>query len=122
MSLEFHAVDLPAALAAASDDALLAAPFGVVRMDATATVTLYNRWESQLSGLSPEFVLGKMFFEQVAPCTNNFMVALRYEQAGDLDETIDYVFTYRLAPTAVRLRMIKRDGGPRWLLVERRGR
>jgi len=122
MSLDFNDRDLYAALADASDESLEEAPFGIVRMDATYTVSIYNRWESQLSGLSPATVLGKVFFTQVAPCTNNYLVAHRYEEPGDLDAVVDYMFTYRLAPTPVRLRLLKRDGGPRWLLVERRAR
>ncbi|WP_374444016.1 PAS domain-containing protein [Stella sp.] len=95
--------------------------FGLIAMDRTGVVTSYNAAESRLSGLSPGRVVGRHFFSAVAPCTNNFMVAGRFETEAALDETIDYVFTLRMAPTAVRLRMLKPPGGDRmYLLVERR--
>lgn len=93
--------------------------FGVVRMDHRGKVRAYNRAEAALSGMKPEAVIGKDFFVQVAPCTNNYMVADRYRQDGELDVTIDYVFTYMMAPTPVRLRLLKRDGAPEQYLVVR---
>jgi photoactive yellow protein len=116
----FDAPDLASLLERSSDAELDDAPFGVVRLDGDHRVTLYNRWESQLAGLSPERVLGKVFFTEVAPCTNNYLVALRYEQ-DVLDETIDYVFSYRLKPTKVRLRLLKTQPHCSWLLVVLRG-
>jgi photoactive yellow protein len=88
-------------------------------MTLDSVVTAYNTWESQLSGLNPANVVGKHFFTEVAPCTNNFMVALRYEQET-LDETVSYVFSYRLRPTPVRLRLLKSTPlGRQFLVVER---
>jgi hypothetical protein len=55
----------------------------------------------------------------VAPCTNNFMVALRYDEE-DLDATVNYVFSYRLRPTPVRLRLLKSTKmGRQFMIVER---
>jgi len=96
------------------------APLGVVRFDERGTVTLYNRWESRLSGLRPEGVVGRSFFEEIAPCTNNFLVAERYTDAADLDETITYTFTWKMTPTRVRLRMLRQGASARYLLVELR--
>ena len=109
--------DLERATASELDDA----EFGVVRMDRDGVVLNFSRRESQLSGLSPQGVIGKNFFIEVAPCTNNFMVAERYAEPGDLDESLDYVFTYRMKPRAVRLRLLKRaDGGNQYLVVTER--
>ena len=44
------------------------------------------------------------------------MVAHRFETEPEVDSTIDYVFTFRLAPTKVRLRLMKRPGGRRSIL------
>jgi photoactive yellow protein len=121
MMMQFGDKALLAALDAADRAALDALGFGVVRMDREGKVVAYNRSESELSGLSPERVIGRPFFTDVAPCTNNFMVAHRYEEAEALDETIDYVFTFRMRPTKVRLRLLKSPGAPHmYLLVERR--
>ena len=109
-----------AALTDADSDTLNELPFGVVKMDLDGTVLEYNHAEAKLSGLSRENVIGRNFFTQVAPCTNNFMVAERYHQNDTLDETIDYVFTYRMRPTEVRLRMLKdATRAAQFLLVER---
>lgn len=95
--------------------------FGVIAMAFDGTVVAYNAAEAALSGLTPARVIGRHFFSAVAPCTNNFMVAHRFETESDLDETIDYVFTLRMMPTPVRLRLLKRPGAARmYLLVERK--
>jgi photoactive yellow protein len=73
-----------------------------------------------LSGLTPSRVVGRLFFSEVAPCTNNFMVAFRFEQEPELDSTIDYVFTLKMSPTPVRLRLLRRPDAPRRFLVVQR--
>lgn len=93
---------------------------GVVRMDHTGRVRAYNAAEAELSGLDPAGVVGQDFFVQVAPCTNNYLVAQRYADEEDLDEVIDYVFTFRMLPTPVRLRLIKRPDSAHQYLVVRR--
>lgn len=94
--------------------------FGVIALDADHRVTSYNAAESALSGLSPDRVIGRHFFSEVAPCTNNYMVAQRFETEDTLDDTIDYVFTLRMRPTPVRLRLLRRPEAVRqYLLVER---
>ncbi len=93
--------------------------FGVVRMDRGGDVVSYNMAESRLSGLDKEAVIGQNFFVQVAPCTNNFLVSQRYQDSDELDETLEYVFTYRMVPTPVRLRLLKRrESHYQYLLVE----
>ena len=117
----FDQDDLLQVLEAASHEALEAAPFGVIGMERDGTVSQYNAAESRLAGLSPGRVLGRHFFSAVAPCTNNFMVAQRFETEPALDAIIDYVFTLRMRPTAVRLRLLKGPGARRmYLLVQRR--
>jgi len=118
--MNFQSPDLGRLLADTPPEVLDDLPFGVVRMDIQSIVEFYNRYESELSGISTDNVLGKHFFSEVAPCTNNFLVAIRYETESLLDETLDYVFTYRMAPTKVRLRLLK-DAGAGWqfLCVEK---
>lgn len=107
-------------LLTAPDEALDDADFGVIALDDDHRVVFYNRIESALSGLTPERVVGRLFFSEVAPCTNNFMVAYRFETEEQLDATIDYVFTLRMTPTPVRLRLLRRPAAPlQYLLVQR---
>ena len=91
--------------------------FGLVVMDRDGTVLGYNQRESRLSGLPPAGVIGRNFFTDVGPCTNNFLVAQRYADSDELDERLDYVFTFRMAPTPVRLRLLARKGSPRQYLA-----
>jgi hypothetical protein len=52
---------------------------------------------------------------------NNFMVAQRFEDEPEIDAKLDYVFTYRMRPTPVRLRLLKRASMPHmYLVVERK--
>jgi photoactive yellow protein len=92
-------------------------PFGLVAMAVDGTVEHYNLAEAQLSGLSASRVLGRHFFTLVAPCTNNFMVAHRFEAEPEIDAIIDYVFTFKIAPTKVRLRLLKQPHGRRIYLA-----
>ncbi|MFT4979939.1 MAG: photoactive yellow protein [Myxococcota bacterium] len=95
-------------------------PFGVVEMDGDGRVIRYSRFESELSGLEVARVMGRHFFSEVGPCMNNFMVAQKLEGADELDEIVDYVLTLRIAPTAVRLRLLRTaEPRRRYLLVHR---
>ena len=117
--MEFRDDNILEVLNGATPEQLDTLPFGVVKMDHAGVVANYNRFESDLSGLLPSRVVGKQFFEQVAPCTNNFMVAARFEEES-LDEQLDYVFTYRMKPTKVRLRLLKSPlAEHQYLLVEK---
>lgn len=91
--------------------------FGVIVMDRAGDVIWYNTHESRRAGLDRERVVGRNFFESVGPCTNNYLIAQRYLDEPDLDEFLDFVFTLRMAPTPVRLRMMARAGSPRQYLA-----
>src|SRR5271166_4589118 len=95
----------------ADSETLDAADFGIVRMRTDGTVIAYNAYESRLSGLSSASVMDKSFFTEVAPCTNNFMVAERFSEPGALDVKMNYVFTYRMKPTKIFLRLLRRAQG-----------
>jgi photoactive yellow protein len=93
--------------------------FGLIVMNRGGEVTGYNTSESQRSGLAAERVLGRNFFVEVGPCTNNYLVAERFRDCGGLDEQLDYVFTFRMVPTPVRLRLLALPGSPRQYLAVR---
>jgi photoactive yellow protein len=87
--------------------------FGLIVMNRSGEVTGYNASESRLSRLPAERVVGRNFFVEVGPCTNNYLVAQRFLDCDELDEQLDYVFTFRMAPAPVRLRLLARAGSPR---------
>jgi photoactive yellow protein len=92
--------------------------FGVIRMNSAGEVVDYNTAESRISGLSPEQVIGKRFFEEVGLCMHNFMVGHKYDETGEVDELVDYVLTLKMAPTPVTLRILKSSAAQfRYLLV-----
>ncbi len=118
--LSIHDPDLAKALDELAAEALDRLDFGVVRMDRAGRVTAYNSAEAEVSGLASADVVGQDFFVQVAPCTNNYLVAQRFRDEDELDGLIDYIFTFRMLPTPVRLRMLKRPDSPhQYLVVER---
>lgn len=116
----FESVDLLDRLEEFSPREIDELPFGVIGFDADEKVSVYNTHESKLAGLDPSRVLGSHLFTEVAPCTNNYLVAERYRNNDELDEQLDYVFTLRMRPTPVRLRLLSRpDIRRRYMIVVR---
>ncbi|WP_236701754.1 phosphonate transporter [Sphingomonas sp. Leaf30] len=104
-------------MSGADRDAL---PFGVVGFAADTIVQVYNATEAHLSGLDPATVVGVPFFDAVAQCMNNFMVAQWFEDEPELDDIFPYVLTLRMRPTKVRLRLLASAQTPRrYVLIER---
>ncbi|GGE82543.1 phosphonate transporter [Sphingomonas prati] len=97
-----------------------ALPFGVVGFKADTVVETYNATEARQSGLDPATVIGVPFFDIIAQCMNNFMVAQRFEDEPELDDIVPYVLTLRMRPTKVRLRLLATpEIARRYLLIER---
>jgi len=121
MIFNFSDFDILPQLESMTCSAMDLLPFGVVVMDSGGHVLAYNQAEAALSGLTAARVIGRHFFTSVAPCTNNYLVAHPFEAEAELDRTIGYVFTLRMAPTQVQLRMLKHpDASRMYLLVQRR--
>lgn len=113
---DFGTADIATRLSACSDRDLDDLAFGVVEMNHECIVLRYNAIESRYAGLSPERVVGRHFFREVAPCSDNRHVSHRYSQAI-LDETIAYTFSLRMKRVPVTLRMIKASGSHRMYLL-----
>jgi photoactive yellow protein len=82
-------------------------PYGVIGLSSDGLVEIYNATESKLAGLPSGRVLGGRFFENVAQCMNNFLVAQRFLDEPELDIIIDFVLTLRMRPTPVKLRLLQ---------------
>lgn len=82
-------------------------PFGVIGLSSDGLIQIYNATESRLAGLPPERVLGGNFFNNIAQCMNNFMVAQRFLDEPEIDATIDFVLTLKMRPTPVKLRLLQ---------------
>lgn len=93
--------------------------FGLITMGRDGTVIGYNTVESGRAGLSPDRVLGRHFFSEVGPCTDNHLVAGRFGTQERLDHRMNYVFTFRMKVTPVELRLMAAVGSPRQYLAVR---
>jgi photoactive yellow protein len=95
-------------------------PFGLIGLDASGIARVYNATEARMAGLAPDTVLGASFFNAVAQCMNNYLVAQRFEDEAELDTIIPYVLTLRMRPTPVRMRLLASPSAPlRYILIAR---
>lgn len=122
--LSFSQPDVLQRLAASTDALLDEVPFGVIAFDQGGHIRRYNRTEVELTGLKRERVIGRHVFTDIAQCMNNFLVAQKYEDAlqvqQSLDTTLDFVLTWRMRPTPVQLRLLYAVDTPlRYLLLQR---
>jgi photoactive yellow protein len=105
-----------------SAEELDALPFGAIQLDANGFVLAYNKTEERISGRAAREVVGKNFFQEVAPCTRvkRFFGAFQTGvDRGDLNEVFDFTFRFPAGTREVRIRMIY-SGAPRpavWLFV-----
>jgi photoactive yellow protein len=127
MSPRFDDADALDQLCRADPAALDTLDYGVIGfgLDAETVVQRYNRTESVGSGLALAEVMGRPLFGEVAQCMNNYLLAQRFEDAlADgtvLDAQLPYVFTLRMRPTPVVLRLLAAPGRAlRFVLVQRR--
>lgn len=115
----FGSID-PARLDRADGNFTDSLPFGVVGLSKAGLTEIYNATEARYAGMQSRKVLGQPFFLMAGVCMNNFLVAQRFEDSEVLDDIIDYVLTFRMRPTPVKLRLLKRPGLlRRYLLVQR---
>ena len=108
--INFNLENLGQVLSKLNIDDINALEFGVIGFDDECIVRLYNSYESKMAALPLESVIDADYFNSVAPCMNNFLVAQKFEDAIDdkvnLDEVMDYVLTLKMKPTRVKLRLI----------------
>lgn len=121
-ALHFEDEDLGEKLRHAREEQLDNASFGIIKVDDEGIVEFFNRYESELSDLSPEEVKGRNFFTQVAPCTNNRLFRGRFKKGvrrGDLDETFSYTYTYKMNPTLVDVHLYRDKNQNNWILAQK---
>lgn len=121
--VRFEPNDLQNALASITDEEVNELIYGAVELDAEGVILSYNRAESELTGRKPEDVIGRNFFEDVAPCTRSNEFSGRFfngVETGDFNAVFEYVFDHEMAPTKVRIIMVKSiDRQTYWLLIKR---
>lgn len=118
--LKFTDTNLLADLNALNEDDLDSLPFGVIGFDKSYTVRRYNRLEAMMSGFQRSFVMNKSFFLEVAPCMNNYRVALKFAQENELDQVVPYFLSFKVKPVSVTLRLLKSESSDLcYVLIER---
>jgi photoactive yellow protein len=101
------AVDMIYAADQLSTAELDALPYGMIQLDSRGVVLRYSQAEAQLSGRSAATVVGRHFFDDVAPCTHVREFYGRF-QDGVAAAQLDTVFNFRFAfvpPRDVRVHM-----------------
>ena len=120
VAISFDDTGMIDTLESLDEAALDALTFGVVGLDQANVVEIYNAYEAHCAGLSKLRIVGQHFFFHVAPCMNNYLVAERLDAELSLDVIIPYVLTFRMKPTAVRLRLLSEPkASRRWVLIAR---
>jgi photoactive yellow protein len=122
--VKFEMEDLENAMSDLSDKEIDNLMFGAIELDAEGTILRYNIAESELTGRKAEDVIGRNFFNDVAPCTNSDEFSGRFfngVKTGEFNAVFEYVFDYQMEPTKVRIIMIKSvTQDTYWLLIKRK--
>lgn len=99
-------------------------PYGIVKVDNSGKILLYNRYESELAGVAPATAEGKNFFTEVAPCTNNKLFFGKFKsgvELGDLNSAFNYTFTYKMKPTNVQIHLLHdKNTKTNWVFVQKK--
>jgi len=97
--------------------------FGAIEIDKNGKILRYNSAESSITGRKKEDVIGKNFFDEVAPCAKTEQFYGKFKEGvknGNLNVIFEYVFDYKMVPTKVKVHMKKSlVGETYWIFVKR---
>jgi photoactive yellow protein len=120
--IKFGADDLENRLAADPSRAELL-PFGAIMIDQQGDVLRYNHVESGITGRSVSEVVGKNFFNDIAPCAKGQIFYNHFFRAvadGQVNTMFDYQFAYKMTATNVRIHMKSADTSRGiWIFIKR---
>lgn len=121
--MSFAKPDVLAKLDTMSKAELDKLPFGTVKVDDAGVIKEYNKYESQLANVTQAAAMGKNFFTQLAPCTNNAVFYGNFKKgvaAKAYNLMFVYTFSYNMTPTPVRIHLHRTPAGSNWILVEKK--
>ena len=120
--IKFGADDLENRLAGDPSRAELL-PFGAIMLNQQGDVMRFNRTESFISGREAADVVGKNFFNDIAPCTKGQVFYNHFFKAvadGQVNTMFDYEFAYKMAPINVRIHMKSANAAQGiWVFIKR---
>ncbi|RDC73058.1 photoactive yellow protein [Rhodovulum sp. 12E13] len=97
--------------------------FGAVLLDRNGKVVKYNQAEGLIAGRDPSEVVGKDFFNEIAPCAKGKRFHgefLKFHQTGQVNVMFDYKFDYKGANVGVKIHLKSQpDGQHCWMFVKR---
>lgn len=98
-------------------------PFGAVMLDRNGKIVKYNRAEGLIANRTPEDMMGKDFFNEVAPCAKGKRFHgefLTFHRTGQVNVMFDYKFAYKGANVGVKIHLkAQPDGQHCWMFVKR---
>lgn len=98
--------------------------FGAIQLDKDGTILKYNNAEGEITGRNPKDVIGKNFFNDVAPCTKSPEFHGKFKEGvaqNNLNVMFEYEFDYKMQPTKVKVHMKKALASDSyWVFVKRR--
>ena len=108
-------------LEASTDSDLDQLPFGVIALDARGIVLRYNLFESRLARLDSNQVLGRSFFQEVAPCTRSADFEGRFKRfvatGTRVPERFEYLFDFKFGAQAVVVELVRPSDLDRYYLL-----
>ncbi len=97
--------------------------FGGILLDRQGKILKYNQAEGVIAGRSPGEVIGRNFFNDIAPCAKGKRFHgefLKFANTGVVHSLLDYEFDYKMKRTKVRIHLKNNpDGQTCWLFVKR---
>ena len=104
-----------------SEEQLDQLPFGAIRLAKDGTILAFNMTEAAITGRQKEKVIGKNFFNEVAPCTNVQMFAGRFREGvakQELHAIFPYRFDFEMAPRDVTVTLFySKQTDSAWVFV-----
>lgn len=95
-----------------SEEELEHLPFGAIQLDTTGRILRFNGFESKISGVAKAQAVGKMFFTEVAPCTNVKEFYGRFKEGvarKRLHEKFRYHYSFKRNPLDVTITLFYSD-------------
>ena len=122
-TIKFGADDIENALSKLNDGQIDDLAFGAIELDSTGKIIQFNVAEGAITGRDPKAVVGKNFFNEVAPCTKSPEFYGRFKEgveSGTLNTMFEYVFDNNMQPTKVKVHMKNALAGDTiWVFVKR---
>jgi photoactive yellow protein len=108
-TFQFDGVDLAELLPRIPGEIKNGLPFGLVKLDTQGNILEYNMAEGELTGVDPNWAVGRNFFDEVAICTKTQAFYGRFVEGvkkGFINTVFDYIFDHRDVGVKVRVHMV----------------